>query len=940
MKSGMDSQHSSMPIDPTPFGPNSAPLRYLSLLLVPIYAALLAGGMSTSAWGQTRSENVGLLKANPSQPVTALRQPAENDPFTLPTLGEPDPFPADRIEPPNNSFSQPVTPNSQPFGGTPPGNFNDRGMPDHDAPTDDPFFQPSAPDNWPGPPPSPALQQLKDEFGPNPNGSDLLRSRDGGTLDIDWGDFARPPSGGPLRPLRDFPSDDPSIPFRRNPVSIGDESPNGFPKENAPKDRFPTDLDTDPLAEPRRPPARVDDFSNSPEPRRNRDRAGQFGGDTRMSPPPRRNDDSFPDLRLPGVDDNARSPARRNGRDPLPDPDALRDDRPSNRRTPDALDDPTENDAFDDEGFPRSRRSPASGRMTDERTNRGRPTGPRSSDDGLGDSDFGAPPPATIGSSTRPTRRTPSDRDLNSDRETGFDEDGFAIGGSRRQPSRTPRTKSPSERGFDDRDSSARDPFPSIDSSNIDRGAPRRGTGRPSDPVNGFPDQVNDRDNDFTRNPVPRRKPAPQRDWPLTPGIDNLDIPDPDSRQPITDERLRELRQRRNKDLDRDPLEGDPFTSPPLHDLGPPGEDDEPVLEDKIATRRSRINRTIAERRGAPPADDQLPARIRTAIPTQPVSLVAAKSLVTTDDGKSLNPVLFERVRDKTIGFTYEDRPAFFEGLALARDLPPADLRRHAADFRQLRQQASAKYRNRKPEDFPVFVDVFNNPKAYRGQPVTLHGHLRKLTRYNPGVNARGINEAYEGWLYTADSQTNPAVVIFTEKPAGLEIGGDLAEEVVVSGYFLKMYGYDAQDTTRIAPLFVAGPVEWIPARVKQEWVIPSWFYALGAFAAFWLVAAVWGRQIDRQGEYSLVGASPLGNNEPPPNFDFLKTDTTRSSNSWSTSRSELQSTGPMPATTQPATRTQTIFGTAQSTRVVTTSPQYDDGYPADPKLSPRTDWS
>jgi hypothetical protein len=52
-------------------------------------------------------------------------------------------------------------------------------------------------------------------------------------------------------------------------------------------------------------------------------------------------------------------------------------------------------------------------------------------------------------------------------------------------------------------------------------------------------------------------------------------------------------------------------------------------------------------------------------------------------------------------------------------------------------------------------------------------------------------------------------VVVFQGKPDGLEVGGDLTEEVRVTGYFFKLYRYDAQDSSWKAPFLLAGAVEW-----------------------------------------------------------------------------------------------------------------------------------
>ncbi len=184
---------------------------------------------------------------------------------------------------------------------------------------------------------------------------------------------------------------------------------------------------------------------------------------------------------------------------------------------------------------------------------------------------------------------------------------------------------------------------------------------------------------------------------------------------------------------------------------------------------------------------------------------------ISLDGGASINPEVMENVQDDTLGLTFEDREAYFRILKLTEKLAPADLSDLAREFRDDRRAASEKYRQRPLRNFPTFVDLFRHPDEYRGRPVTLHGYFRRLVTYPAGENDQGFEHLYEGWLYTDDSQGNPAVVIFTEKPEGLPIGGDITEEVIVTGYFLKMYGYAAQDTNRKAPLVLAQTVQWRP---------------------------------------------------------------------------------------------------------------------------------
>jgi hypothetical protein len=71
-------------------------------------------------------------------------------------------------------------------------------------------------------------------------------------------------------------------------------------------------------------------------------------------------------------------------------------------------------------------------------------------------------------------------------------------------------------------------------------------------------------------------------------------------------------------------------------------------------------------------------------------------------------------------------------------------------------------------------------------------------------------------------------VVIFTSKDERLLVNGDIQEEVQFTGYYFKMYGYDAEDTTRKAPMILAGEVEWTPHPYKAVYhQLPLGWYGL-----------------------------------------------------------------------------------------------------------------
>ncbi len=131
---------------------------------------------------------------------------------------------------------------------------------------------------------------------------------------------------------------------------------------------------------------------------------------------------------------------------------------------------------------------------------------------------------------------------------------------------------------------------------------------------------------------------------------------------------------------------------------------------------------------------------------------------------------------------------------------------------RQLGQRIS-RYRKyvKAPEEFQTYVDIFQHPEIWHGHLVTLHGHVRHVVSYPADETLYPGRKLHELWLFTDDSQHNPAVIVTPNLPSDFPVEAEVINRVKVTGCFFKRYVYSSQDTDRIAPLVLAGRVEWEP---------------------------------------------------------------------------------------------------------------------------------
>jgi len=114
------------------------------------------------------------------------------------------------------------------------------------------------------------------------------------------------------------------------------------------------------------------------------------------------------------------------------------------------------------------------------------------------------------------------------------------------------------------------------------------------------------------------------------------------------------------------------------------------------------------------------------------------------------------------------------------------------------RTQAFPDFEKRARQE-PALTQIWEEPKKYRGQPIRLRMHVRRVLEFevDAAKNPLGASKVYEAMGWTDESKSLPYTVVFIEKPPELPIGNAIEAEVVFVGYFLKIMTYTAFDDTR-----------------------------------------------------------------------------------------------------------------------------------------------
>jgi hypothetical protein len=164
-----------------------------------------------------------------------------------------------------------------------------------------------------------------------------------------------------------------------------------------------------------------------------------------------------------------------------------------------------------------------------------------------------------------------------------------------------------------------------------------------------------------------------------------------------------------------------------------------------------------------------------------------------SDKAPELRPNILAKVKDST-GVLVDD--GAFEPEAYCEALLKASLTSPGAFANSARRDVT-------------FAHLFNEPWRYRGQVIHFEGQVRRIRRFDPPgmVEAKGVKDLYECWLFDTHYGANPVCLVCTELPEGVAPGERLNLAASFDAYFFKKYRYKAADSTeghaREAPLFI-----------------------------------------------------------------------------------------------------------------------------------------
>jgi len=159
-------------------------------------------------------------------------------------------------------------------------------------------------------------------------------------------------------------------------------------------------------------------------------------------------------------------------------------------------------------------------------------------------------------------------------------------------------------------------------------------------------------------------------------------------------------------------------------------------------------------------------------------------------------------IKDNTY-FRPQEREAWFGALAQLQDAP--------AGQAEEGQGESLSY-----------IQLKEQPEAYRGQWVNISGLAGREETVKPAANSLGIESLHRLWIQPAEGGQWPFVVFCLKLPEAFPRGDGIRETVSVTGIFFKNWSYPWEDGLGLAPVILARNIDWKPPAPPQPPAPPA----------------------------------------------------------------------------------------------------------------------
>lgn len=143
------------------------------------------------------------------------------------------------------------------------------------------------------------------------------------------------------------------------------------------------------------------------------------------------------------------------------------------------------------------------------------------------------------------------------------------------------------------------------------------------------------------------------------------------------------------------------------------------------------------------------------------------------------------------------------------------------------------------------FVELFQQPKAFRGKIVTIRGSARRSTYIKAGENAEAIDGYYRLIIWPEGGPAEPIFLYSLALPEGFRAGDEIRADIEATGFFFKrmVYPTEREAELRRAPVVMARTLSWLQADESAAGYDNRslhLIFGLTALGIAGLIAAIW----------------------------------------------------------------------------------------------------
>ncbi|MEX2138829.1 MAG: hypothetical protein WD894_06180 [Pirellulales bacterium] len=109
------------------------------------------------------------------------------------------------------------------------------------------------------------------------------------------------------------------------------------------------------------------------------------------------------------------------------------------------------------------------------------------------------------------------------------------------------------------------------------------------------------------------------------------------------------------------------------------------------------------------------------------------------------------------------------------------------------------------------FLELFQQPRTFRGKAVTIRGSARQATYVDAADNSQGIDGYYRVIIRPESGPPEPVFLYTLELPADFPTGEEIRTDIEATGIFFKRMVYPTKDNAELrrAPVVMARTLTW-----------------------------------------------------------------------------------------------------------------------------------